>query len=504
MSNRLKNIFLLSGLFVVSNALAANEAACLKCQQIKDQTKFLQCVEQCLKEPTTTTKTNNKSKGNVMFDYSYNQTNDGLVVVATPEYGVAYKAGLRPDDIITHLEGQKITSQKDWDKVASSIYPGQTVTLQLLRNGSKKSIQIAPRYKTDEDIAKAKLKANGWRFSPDLDKPVSFKPSTEKVHFHGQNQNMIVSLVGKEGHKAILISGLNTVRSGTPNWNLNNVNCSIRIDNLAPLHINALYASGGALIINPPKSLLDKLANGKKMKVELDFQQHGKYVANWDLSGFASALLISMGYKATKSAPAQANKTSDVKQSEAYKKALKHPKIPESAFSPMKKESYSKTYERWGATWFNKLNHMLPQAALIAADSSRCNKVGYVGLSDQRSTPKQNAVFFVDCENGERFYVSQKDIENNRAVASVKESTSKYSDGDYIEACGNAAKRRATHPSTFSFSRVWDAAVHRTDNGRVVARVGCEAKNSFGLKIEMTATCYFDETGLTGVELREK
>ena len=181
-----------------------------------------------------------------------------------------------------------------------------------------------------------------------------------------------------------------------------------------------------------------------------------------------------------------------------------HPKIPASMLKPMKKEHNPKLYKEWGADWFKKLNKMLPQAALIAAESDRCDQVIWVDVSGQRSTPRQNAVFFVDCKNGERFYVSQGDIEQKRAVSSVKESTSKYSDGDYIEACGLAAKKQATHPSTFSFSRVMDASVYRTDNGRVVAQVGCEAKNSFNLTVKMQAKCIFDERGLIDLELREK
>lgn len=77
---------------------------------------------------------------------------------------------------------------------------------------------------------------------------------------------------------------------------------------------------------------------------------------------------------------------------------------------PYTKKNMPKLYARWGDVWIKKINHMLPLAAAKAAQNPKCDIPEIVDISDQRSIVKKEAVFFVDCKNKERIYVSQKDL----------------------------------------------------------------------------------------------
>lgn len=178
-------------------------------------------------------------------------------------------------------------------------------------------------------------------------------------------------------------------------------------------------------------------------------------------------------------------------------------KIQKGADSPMTQESYPKTYKTWGRAYFNRLNEMMPKVALKAAESDKCDMVTWVGLSDSRSTPKKEAVFFADCKNGERFYISENDLKTDKKAESVQEQTGKNQDGAYIIACRDYTKDQMNHPSTFDYSLLNTTVYRAPDTGRVLVTMPFEAKNSFNLKLEMTAKCYFDDRGLIGFEVNE-
>ena len=198
--------------------------------------------------------------------------------------------------------------------------------------------------------------------------------------------------------------------------------------------------------------------------------------------------------------------TPEVKEeiSKEAKKVDLSSKIAKGADSPMTRKGYPKTYKTWGKAYFNRINEMLPKVALKVAESDKCDIVSYVGLSDNRSTPRKEAVFFADCKNGERFYISEKELNVNKKVESVQEKNSKYDDFTYIQSCAEYTKKQMNHPSTFDYSMFNTSVYHAPNTGRIVVTLPCEAKNSFNLEIEMTAKCYFDDRGLIDFELKEE
>lgn len=65
----------------------------------------------------------------------YNLPIGAYIQTVTPNSS-ASAAGLQPRDIITQIDGQKVTDQSTLDQTIASKAPGQTVTLTVWRNGS--------------------------------------------------------------------------------------------------------------------------------------------------------------------------------------------------------------------------------------------------------------------------------------------------------------------------------------------------------------------------------
>lgn len=89
---------------------------------------------------------------------------------------------------------------------------------------------------------------------------------------------------------------------------------------------------------------------------------------------------------------------------------------------PFNQESAPKLYEQWGEKWINDINDMMPKAINSVAQNPQCDEPVDIGLSTERSTTKENAVFYVDCKNKERFYVDQSQIDNGAKSELVNKS----------------------------------------------------------------------------------
>lgn len=88
-------------------------------------------------------------------------------------------------------------------------------------------------------------------------------------------------------------------------------------------------------------------------------------------------------------------------------------RIVAGATTPMDRESFGDTYAKLGAANFGKANDLTRWAAVAAAeDADVCDRVAMINVSD-RST-RENVVWFVDCENGERVFIDQTQAEDAR------------------------------------------------------------------------------------------
>ncbi len=77
-----------------------------------------------------------KVKLGIMPDVS-GATNDGLKVLAVTENNPAFMAGIKKDDIITAINGQKVNNIHDYMFRLKDLKPGNTISVEINRNGEK-------------------------------------------------------------------------------------------------------------------------------------------------------------------------------------------------------------------------------------------------------------------------------------------------------------------------------------------------------------------------------
>jgi serine protease Do len=66
----------------------------------------------------------------------------GAVLDAVMINGAAYKAGLRPNDTITHFGSREIRNASDLHDAVSTTKPGASVRVEFTRGGQKKYVQV--------------------------------------------------------------------------------------------------------------------------------------------------------------------------------------------------------------------------------------------------------------------------------------------------------------------------------------------------------------------------
>jgi serine protease Do len=69
--------------------------------------------------------------------------NSGALVSDVTAGSPAEKAGLKSGDIITEVDGKKVTDSRHLKLEVARIHPGQEVPLKVLRDGSSKSLEVA-------------------------------------------------------------------------------------------------------------------------------------------------------------------------------------------------------------------------------------------------------------------------------------------------------------------------------------------------------------------------
>lgn len=73
-----------------------------------------------------------------ILDENGTQTGEDPVVDGSP----ADQAGLEPGDIVVSIEGQTIDAEHPLDAVLTQFAPGQTVTLQIVRDGERQNVRV--------------------------------------------------------------------------------------------------------------------------------------------------------------------------------------------------------------------------------------------------------------------------------------------------------------------------------------------------------------------------
>jgi len=193
-------------------------------------------------------------------------------------------------------------------------------------------------------------------------------------------------------------------------------------------------------------------------------------------------------------------------------------KIGKGAVTVMHKSDYDKTYAKLGQEAFDRANALVKWAAITAVISDSCNRLEIIDISDQ-STVEQ-LQWFADCQNGERFQITQQQAEQTRdrfanaepdeAIAIDDKATKPNSaaldnvnEAVVVGSCDNAVK--AALKSRGSYDLAWSYQYREhPDKGRVSVTREFEAQNSFGANISSQYECIVDAKAMELISLRIK
>ena len=122
-------------------------------------------------------------------------------------------------------------------------------------------------------------------------------------------------------------------------------------------------------------------------------------------------------------------------------------------------------------------------------------------LSDNKST-RDNLVIITDCNNGKRFYLSEKEIAQNASALSESQKLESLIP-THFAMCEARIKNSLNYPSTYKklISKTgWETEDYVND---IV--IGFKAKNAFNLETEHTARCMINSSNQFSLfDIKEK
>ncbi|QLB23316.1 hypothetical protein [Phocoenobacter skyensis] len=173
-------------------------------------------------------------------------------------------------------------------------------------------------------------------------------------------------------------------------------------------------------------------------------------------------------------------------------------KIKKVNLSPYDKKSYPKLFKKYKKR-IKDIEIHRKKAALKAAMSEKCDNVVISELSS-KSTLK-NLRYFVDCENGERFELTEKDLKDVSDDGIVKTAPKANSETEYDtletwRACKEMIQAEASPSEVLTFHEVLGTATRVNKNtGNYEIYTDFESKNAFGVEYGFSARCIFGKDG---------
>jgi hypothetical protein len=177
-------------------------------------------------------------------------------------------------------------------------------------------------------------------------------------------------------------------------------------------------------------------------------------------------------------------------------------KIDPDAVSPITKEEFPKLYSVFGKKGLNRINRLMPLVARKAAESPLCDKVVYVGVSD-RSFGAGEIIFFVDCQNHERFYISERDLSVNAAAVSQSERAAEMSDASAISLAESAVKIKLQSPLSFEKKFATTSVLRHNTTGSISVDFDFTSQNGLGLRVPGHARCIISSDRNVDVTITE-
>lgn len=195
-------------------------------------------------------------------------------------------------------------------------------------------------------------------------------------------------------------------------------------------------------------------------------------------------------------------------------------RVMDNAIEEMDPGDYPDSYNQLGAEAFGRANEMARWAAIAALTDQRCPKVDIVAISDRASS--ENLVWLVECDNRERFFISEQqaaavrarfdetgDGVENQAVAeapTIRPESARwddFSEAEAVTACDMLTKGAMLNPRSFSPGWSWDRD-RDSATGEVTFQRDFTADAALG-EINSRYRCVFnaDEGTIVSLAIRE-
>lgn len=112
-------------------------------------------------------------------------------------------------------------------------------------------------------------------------------------------------------------------------------------------------------------------------------------------------------------------------------------------------------------------------------------------------------MFYVDCANRKRFYLSKEDIMSQTVIQSISEKMAAISDTQALETCEISIKDKLENP--LSFKRDHERTVVRRVpiTGNIGVDFIFEAKNNFGAVLPRRARCAITDHSIDASILKQ-
>lgn len=167
----------------------------------------------------------------------------------------------------------------------------------------------------------------------------------------------------------------------------------------------------------------------------------------------------------------------------------------------LKKAGFPKMLKKLGLKNIKKANQLMPKAAEIVAQNPKCDAVVLVDISDK--SERDNLIIYVHAKNGQRFYLSEKEILSSKPVVSEQEKLAPLLRRHELMA-EEVIKSKLTHPSTYDKHELGVFQSETTANCNQIM-IEFSAKNSFGVELTYIAVVQFDkDSNVVGFHMQEK
>lgn len=166
--------------------------------------------------------------------------------------------------------------------------------------------------------------------------------------------------------------------------------------------------------------------------------------------------------------------------------------IGEYAYNDYSKSQFPNLYKEWGSSWVKKISEVEKMAVhKIANEQNACDSIEEAGISTEKSIPKKEIVIYVNCTNGQQFYVSDKDLSKNTKSFSNSEKSIDFKTA--IGKCKTTIKSEVEFPASVKYGTVETSKGEM--NGNAIVKVSFEAKNNLGAELPHVAKCLYTPDG---------